>query len=145
MNAACSSLLSTVRRAWRSLFLAPLGAGLLALAACNGTAVVTMTSTASTDNFLAYRVELVSVQLQTASGNSSLTVLPASTIVDFATLTNMDEVLGRPRFRRAPTPAPSSHWTIAPHKSSMTTAASTACRSLPSTQTARLWVRCKSR
>jgi hypothetical protein len=94
MNAACSSLLSTVRRSWRSVVLAPLGTALLALAACNGTAVVTMTSTASTDNFLAYRVELVSVQLQTANGNSSLTVLPASTIVDFATLTNMDEVLG---------------------------------------------------
>jgi hypothetical protein len=94
MNPACSNLLSTMRRAWRSLFLAPLGAGLLALAACNGTAVVTMTSTASTDNFLAYRVELVSVQLLTANGGSSLTVLPASTIVDFATLTNMDEVLG---------------------------------------------------
>ena len=94
MNAACSNFLSTVRRGWRSVFLAPLGAALLALAACNGTAVVTMTSTASTDNFLAYRVELVSVQLQTASGGSSLTILPASTIVDFATLTNMDEVLG---------------------------------------------------
>jgi hypothetical protein len=76
------------------MFLAPLGAALLALAACNGTAVVTMTSTASTDNYLAYRVELVSVQLLTANGGSSLTVLPASTIVDFATLTNMDEVLG---------------------------------------------------
>jgi hypothetical protein len=94
MNAACSSLLSTVRRSWRSVFLAPLGAALLALSACNGTAVVTMTSTASTDNFLAYRVGLMSVQLQTANGNSSLTVLPASTIVDFATLTNIDEVLG---------------------------------------------------
>jgi hypothetical protein len=94
MNAACSSLLSTVRRSWRSMFLAPLGAALLALAACNGTAVVTMTSTPSTDNYLAYRVELVSVQLLTANGGSSLTVLPASTIVDFATLTNMDEVLG---------------------------------------------------
>jgi hypothetical protein len=94
MIAACSSLLSTVRRSWHNVFLVPLAAALLALAACNGTAVVTMTSTASTDNFLAYRVDLVSVQLLTASGSSSLTVLPASTIVDFATLTNMDEVLG---------------------------------------------------
>src|ERR1700677_1004321 len=94
MNAACSSLLSTVRRSWRSMFLAPLGAALLALAACNGTAVVTMTSTPSTDNYLSSRVELVSLQLLTANGGSSLTVLPASTIVDFATLTNMDEVLG---------------------------------------------------
>jgi hypothetical protein len=94
MIAACSSLLSTVRRSWHNVFLVPLAAALLALAACNGTAVVTMTSTASTDNFLAYRVDLVSVQLLTASGSSSLTVLPASTIVDFATLTNIDEVLG---------------------------------------------------
>lgn len=100
MNAACSSLLSAVHRRWRSVFLAPLGAALLALAACNGTAVVTMTSTASTDTFLAYRVALVSVQLQTANGGSSLTVLPASTIVDFATLTNMDEVLGAAQVSR---------------------------------------------
>jgi hypothetical protein len=100
MNAVCSSLLSTVRRRRRSLFLAPLGAALLALAACNGTAVVTMTSTASTDNFLAYRVGLVSVQLQTANGSSSLTVLPASTLVDFATLTNVDEVLGAAQVSR---------------------------------------------
>lgn len=94
MTATCSSLLAALRRRWRSVLAAPLGAVLLALAACNGTAVVTMTSTASTDNFLAYRVTLVSVQLQTANGNSSLTVLPASTIVDFATLTDLSEVLG---------------------------------------------------
>jgi hypothetical protein len=72
---------------------APLGAVLLLLAACSGTAVVTMTSTASTDNFLAYRVGLVGVQLQASSGNSGLTVLPASTTVDFATLTEVSEVL----------------------------------------------------
>jgi hypothetical protein len=64
------------------------------LAACNGTAVVTMTSTASQDNFLAYRVGLVSVQLQSASGKSDLKILPASTTVDFAALTNLSEVLG---------------------------------------------------
>ena len=73
---------------------APLGAALLLLAACSGTAVVTMTSTASTDNFLAYRVGLVAVQLQGSSGSSGLTVLPASTTVDFATLTEVSEVLG---------------------------------------------------
>jgi hypothetical protein len=73
---------------------APLGAALLLLAACSGTAVVTMTSTPSTDNFLAYRVGLVAVQLQGSSGNSGLTVLPASTTVDFATLTEVSEVLG---------------------------------------------------
>jgi len=64
------------------------------LAAPLGTAVVTMTSTASTDNFLAYRVGLVTVQLQASSGNSGLTVLPAGTSVDFATLTEVGEVLG---------------------------------------------------
>lgn len=73
---------------------APLGAVLLLVAACSGTAVVTLTSTASTDNFLAYRVGLVAVQLQGSSGNSGLTVLPASTTVDFATLTDVSEVLG---------------------------------------------------
>jgi hypothetical protein len=64
------------------------------LAACNGTAVVTMTSTASQDNFLAYRVGLVSLQLQSSSGKSELKILPASTTVDFAALTNLSEVLG---------------------------------------------------
>ena len=73
---------------------APLGAALLALAGCSGTAVVTLTSTPSTDNNLAYRVGLVSVQLQTSGGSSGLTVLPASTTVDFATLTDVSEVLG---------------------------------------------------
>jgi hypothetical protein len=92
MNECRSSLLSPLRRVWVRALAVPLV--LSALAACNGTAVVTMTSTASTDNFLAYRVGLVSVQLLTANGGSSLTILPASTIVDFATLTNMDEVLG---------------------------------------------------
>jgi hypothetical protein len=92
MNECRSSLLSPLRRVWVRALAVPLV--LSALAACNGTAVVTMTSTASTDNFLAYRVALVSVQLLTANGGSSLTILPSSTIVDFATLTNMDEVLG---------------------------------------------------
>jgi hypothetical protein len=78
-----------------------MGAALLGLAACNGaTAVVTMTSTPSTDNYLAYRVTLVSVDLLTSSGGSELTILPASTIVDFATLTNLDEVLGATKIPR---------------------------------------------
>jgi hypothetical protein len=94
MNASCSNLFSTMRGALGRVRAAGLSAALLALAACNGTAVVTMTSTASTDNFLAYRVGLVSVLLQKSGGTSGLTILPASTIVDFATLTNMDEVLG---------------------------------------------------
>jgi hypothetical protein len=71
-----------------------LALALLALAACNGTAVVTMTSTASQDSFLAYRVELVSVALQSAGGKSGLSILPAGTTVDFAALTNLSEVLG---------------------------------------------------
>jgi hypothetical protein len=71
-----------------------LGAASLALMACSGTAVVTLTSTASTDNFLAYRVSLVAVQLQGSSGSAGLTVLPTSTMVDFATLTDVSEVLG---------------------------------------------------
>src|SRR5580704_4192510 len=85
----CASLRIVVR-----MFGALLGAASLALAACSGTAVVTLTSTASTDNFLAYRVSLVAVQLQGSSGSGGLTVLPASTFVDFATLTDVSEVLG---------------------------------------------------
>jgi hypothetical protein len=86
---------------WRCLLLVPMGAALLGLAACNGaTAVVTMTTTPSTDNYLAYRVTLVSVDLMTSSGGSELTILPASTIVDFATLTNLDEVVGATKIPR---------------------------------------------
>ncbi len=76
------------------MFGALLGAASLALVACSGTAVVTLTSTASTDNFLAYRVSLVAVQLQGSSGSAGLTVLPASTMLDFAALTDVSEVLG---------------------------------------------------
>jgi hypothetical protein len=94
MKPSCSSRYSAIRGAWRRLLAAPLGAALLLLAACNGTAVVTMTSTPSPDNFLAYRVALVSVQLEASSGTSGLKVLPASTSVDFATLTDVSEVLG---------------------------------------------------
>jgi hypothetical protein len=67
---------------------------LLALAACNGTAVVTLTSTPSTDTFLAYRVNLVSVQLQTKSGRNSANALPSSTTVDLARLTNLADMVG---------------------------------------------------
>jgi hypothetical protein len=101
MNAPCPRFLATVRRMWRCLLLVPMGAALLGLAACNGaTAVVTMTTTPSTDNYLAYRVTLVSVDLMTSSGGSELTILPASTIVDFATLTNLDEVVGATKIPR---------------------------------------------
>jgi hypothetical protein len=80
-----------MRSAWVRLLLAPAACVLLALAACNGTAVVTLTSTPSQDNFLAYRVGLVSVQLE---GKSALKILPASTTVDLTTLTDVSEVLG---------------------------------------------------
>jgi hypothetical protein len=74
---------------------APVGALLLmALAACNGTAVVTLTSTPSTDTFLTYRVGLASVQVQTSSGRTSASVLPSGTTVDLARLVNLSEVLG---------------------------------------------------
>jgi hypothetical protein len=65
-----------------------------ALAACNGSTVVTLTSTPSTDTFLAYRVGLVSVRLQTSSGSKSVNVLPAGTTVDLARLVNLSEVIG---------------------------------------------------
>jgi hypothetical protein len=90
-----SSFCSSLSGARRKALAAPLGLALAALAACNGTAVVTMTSTASTDNFLAYRVGLVSVQLQ-SGGKAGLAILPASTTVDLAKLTDVSEVLGAP-------------------------------------------------
>jgi hypothetical protein len=96
MNGSCSRLQSTRRSPWSRLVAASAAWVLLALAACNGTAVVTMTSTASSDSFLAYRVGLVSVQLQSSSGKAGLTVLPAATTVDFTNLTQVSEVLGSP-------------------------------------------------
>jgi hypothetical protein len=83
-----------MRRAWGRLLLAPAACALLVLGACNGTAVVTLTSTASQDNFLAYRVGLVSVELESSSGKAGLRILPASTTVDLTTLTGVSEVLG---------------------------------------------------
>jgi hypothetical protein len=74
---------------------AALGGLLLgALAACNGSTVVTLTATPSTDTFLAYRVGLVSVRLQTSSGSKSVNVLPTGTTVDLARLVNLSEVIG---------------------------------------------------
>jgi hypothetical protein len=86
---------TAMRPALRHWVIAPLTAvALLVLAACNGTAVVTLTATASTDTFLAYRVGLVSVQLQTSNGNTTTKALPASTTVDLVKLVNLSEVLG---------------------------------------------------
>jgi hypothetical protein len=84
------------RGARSKLWSAPLGLTLMALAACNGTAVVTLTATPSSDTFLAYRVGLVSVQLQTLSGKSAVNVMPAGTTVDFAKLLDVSEILGVP-------------------------------------------------
>jgi hypothetical protein len=94
MHLPRSRVHSATHRASSRLLLAPAAFVLLALAACNGTAVVTLTSTASQDNFLAYRVGLVSVQLESSGGKSPLKILPASTTVDFAALTGVSEVLG---------------------------------------------------
>lgn len=79
----------------------PLGLALLAAAACTGTAVVTVTATPSSDNFLAYRVGLAAVQLQTSDGKSTLKVLPAEMTVDFTQLLDLSEVLGAPAASKA--------------------------------------------
>jgi hypothetical protein len=87
-----ASAAAALGRGWVSRCL---GAGLfLVLAACNGTAVVTLTSTPSTDTFLTYRVGLVSIQLQTSSGRTAVQALPSSTTVDLAQLVNLSEVVG---------------------------------------------------
>jgi hypothetical protein len=74
----------------------PLCLALLAMAACSGSAVVTLTATPSSDPFVAYRVALASLQLQTSSGKTSLTVVPTETTVDFTKLLDLSEVLGAP-------------------------------------------------
>jgi hypothetical protein len=94
--AAISSVPGGASNSWRRWLSAPMALIVLAaLAACNGKAVVTLTSTPSTDTFLAYRVGLVSVALQTSSGSSkSATILNSSTTVDLAQLVNLSEVIG---------------------------------------------------
>ncbi len=95
MKAVCSKFASALGGARRRLLAPPLALAFLAAAACNGTAVVTLTSTPAQDVFLAYRVGLVSVQLQSSSaGKGTLKVLPASTTVDLAKLADVSEVLG---------------------------------------------------
>jgi hypothetical protein len=70
--------------------------GLVALAACNGTALATLTATASPTAFLTYRVNLLGVTLQNSSstGSTSVNLFPTSTTVDLAKLANLSEVLG---------------------------------------------------
>jgi hypothetical protein len=95
MNSFSAHFVAAVRpvlRHWATASLA--AAAILALMACSGTAVVTLTATASTDTFLAYRVGLVSVELETSNGNTATKVLPASTTVDLVNLVNLSEVLG---------------------------------------------------
>jgi hypothetical protein len=95
MHASRSGPLSGGHSVWGgALRAAALALTLPALAACSGTAVVTLTSTASQDNFLAYRVGLVSLQMQGSGGKAGLSVLPASTTADLAGLTGVSEVLG---------------------------------------------------
>jgi hypothetical protein len=79
---------------FRRMTAGPAAIVVLGLVACNGTAVVTLTATPSTDNFLAYRVGLVSVELTTSDGKTSSKALPASTTVDLAHLVDVSEVLG---------------------------------------------------
>ena len=85
------------RAAWPKRMVFPLVSVIvLAVAACTGSAVVTMTATPSTDNFLVYRVALTAVSFQTSSGGSTLKILPAPVTVDFSKLTDLSEVLGTP-------------------------------------------------
>ena len=72
----------------------PLAAALLAIAACSGSTVVTLTAAPSSDPFVTYRVGLVSIQLKTSSGKPGLSLLPAETTVDFTKLLDLSEVLG---------------------------------------------------
>jgi hypothetical protein len=75
----------------------------LALAACDGTALVTLTATPATtltatpgsvNGFLTYRVTLVSVALQQSSGSASQNVLPSPVSIDLVQSTNFSEILG---------------------------------------------------
>jgi hypothetical protein len=79
------------------LLAVPFCLALLAVAACSGSSiVVTLTATPSSDNFVAYRVALASVQLQTSGGKAGLTIVPTETTVDFTKLLDFSEVLGAP-------------------------------------------------
>jgi len=95
MTSCCFPVERAASAIWSRWASAPLAVlMLIALAACNGTAVVTLTSTPSTDTFLTYRVGLVSVQLQKANGRKATSLLPAGTTVDLSKLGNLSEVLG---------------------------------------------------
>jgi hypothetical protein len=78
------------------LFAVPLVLALLAIAACSGSTIVTLTATPSSDPFVTYRVGLASIQLLTSSGKPSLMMLPTETTVDFTKVTDLSEVVGAP-------------------------------------------------
>jgi hypothetical protein len=84
-----------MRRLISRLFAVPLISVLLAIAACGGSAVVTLTATPSSDRFVTYRVGLASIRLQT-SGKTGAVVLPAATMVDITKLFDLTEVVGAP-------------------------------------------------
>jgi hypothetical protein len=74
----------------------PLLAALLAIAACSGSTVVTLTATPSSDRFITYRVGVASIQLRTSAGKPSQMLVPAEISVDFTKVTDLSEVLGAP-------------------------------------------------
>lgn len=78
------------------LLAVPLVLALLAVTACSGRTVVTITATPSSDAYIAYRVGLVSIQLKTSSGKPGLMLLPTETTVDFTKLFELSEALGAP-------------------------------------------------
>lgn len=67
--------------------------GALVLAACSGSAVVTLTATPSIDTYLSYRVGLTSIDMQTSNGETSTQVLATPTTVDLTRLLDVSEVL----------------------------------------------------
>ncbi len=75
-------------------FTVPLMLALMALAACSGSTVVTLTATPSSDPFVTYRVGVASIQLRTSSGKPSMMILPTATTVDFTKITDLSEILG---------------------------------------------------
>jgi hypothetical protein len=87
---------SLMRALISKLLALPVGVALLIMAACSGSAVVTLTATPSSDPFIVYQVGLASVQLTKSGGKSGLMILPAETTVDFTKLFDLTEVLGAP-------------------------------------------------
>jgi hypothetical protein len=85
-----------MRHVISKLFAVPLCLALLTIAACNGSTVVTLTATPSSDPFITYRIGVASIQLQTSSGKPSTMILPAETTVDFTKVTDLSEFLGAP-------------------------------------------------